>query len=401
VTRLKLLTFWVRHQNYTGREIGGTSNPLVRTKLVTLNQFKEQKRLEDGWADNNKEPEYVAIALDLASAAKAFEKVKTLLTRIRGVLGVPLIYVIRHILLPEEDDEDPAFGEDDSKYTSHDHEMITCCPILMEDCDYDLSYNVLKIQGPFVPTFLTDSKKVWAILHMLFSTSSIWQNVKKFTATQDGRRVYPTLHSHFFGKDKVNTMHNDIHSSLKSKIYQGDQKNFNFDKYCLLHVAEHNRYASLVEYGVHPLEESMKILYFEDGINDPTLDAALYAILVNRSQFQDFDSVRHMCVTKRSQKSEAGILQGQQLSAVTGRGGGQGAVGPATVVAVGATPKPDGGGLFLRPKLTWSLLSRTSITPKKCMPSSQRPRRLSTGSSGNQERNVAPVLPHHWHNHRH
>jgi hypothetical protein len=317
------------------------------------------------------------------------------------VLGVPLIYVIRHILLPKEDDEDPAFGEDDSKYTSHDHEMITCCPILMEDCDYDLSYDVLKIQGPFVPTFLTDSKKVWAILHMLFSTSSIWQNVKKFTATQDGRRVYPTLHSHFFGKDKVNTMRNDIHSSLKSKIYQGDQKNFNFDKYCLLHVAEHNRYTSLVEYGVHPLEESMKILYFEDGINDPTLDAALNAILVNRSQFQDFDSVRHMYVTKRSQKSEAGILQGQQLSAVTGRGGGQGAVGPATVVAVGATPKPNGGGLFLRPKLTWSLLSRTSITPKKCMPSSQRPRRLSTGSSGNQERNVAPVLPHHWRNHRH
>ncbi len=66
----------------------------MRINLATLNQLKEQKRLEDGWAANNKEPEYVSIALDLASAAKAFEKVKTILTRIRGVLGVPLVYVI-------------------------------------------------------------------------------------------------------------------------------------------------------------------------------------------------------------------------------------------------------------------------------------------------------------------
>jgi hypothetical protein len=101
---------------------------------------------------------------------------------------------------------------------------------LAEDCEYDLSYDDLEVQGPVVPTFLTDLKKVWAILHVLFSTSSVWQNVKKFTATQDGRQVYGTLHSHFFGKDKVDTMRNVILSSLKSKIYQGYRKNFNFDK---------------------------------------------------------------------------------------------------------------------------------------------------------------------------
>ncbi len=94
MTRLKLLTFWVRHQNCCGRAIGGTSRPLVRIELKEINLLKEQKRLEDGWAANNKEPEYTAIALDITSAAKAFDKVKTILTRIRGVLGVPLVYVI-------------------------------------------------------------------------------------------------------------------------------------------------------------------------------------------------------------------------------------------------------------------------------------------------------------------
>ena len=264
IARLKLLTFWVRHQLRTGRAIGGPARHLVRVTLADIDQLKEQKRLEDGWVANNKEPEYTAIPLDLASAAKAFEKVKTILTRVRGVLGVLLVYVIRHQPLPDDEARDPEFGGEDDpvtgacRYTSHDHEAITRCPILSPDADWDLEWEELEAQGPFVPSFLTDSKKVWAILHALFSTSSVWQHVKKFTTAQDGRQVYRTLHYHFFGKDKVNTMVNDILSSLKSKIYQGDRKNWTFDKYCLAYVAEHNRHASLVEYDIAPLEESMK-----------------------------------------------------------------------------------------------------------------------------------------------
>ena len=96
--------------------------------------------------------------------------------------------------MPDEPKNDPTFGEDEtiagkSQYTSHDHETITCCLILTEDCNYDLEFDELELQGPFVPTFLTDSKKVWAILHALFLTSSVWQHMKKFTVTQDGRQV--------------------------------------------------------------------------------------------------------------------------------------------------------------------------------------------------------------------
>jgi len=98
--------------------IGGTQNPLMRTELKTLNLLKEQKRLKDGWAVNNKEPIYTAIALDLASAAKAFENVKTILTPIRGVLGVPLIYVIRHLLIPKDEDNDPTFGDPSTPLTT-------------------------------------------------------------------------------------------------------------------------------------------------------------------------------------------------------------------------------------------------------------------------------------------
>jgi hypothetical protein len=82
--------------------------------------------------------------------------------------------------------------------------------------------------------------------------------------------------------------------SSPRSIKETDRKNWNFDKYCLTHVAEHNRHSSLLDYAIAPLEESMKIHYFEEGIKDPTLDAAWNAILVNRSQFPDFDSVMHL-----------------------------------------------------------------------------------------------------------
>ena len=47
------------------------------------------------------------------------------------------------------------------------------------------------------------------------------------------------------------------------------------------------------------LSSSTTFHYFEEGIKDPTLDAARNAILVNHSQFPDFDSVKHLYVTSK------------------------------------------------------------------------------------------------------
>ncbi len=93
---------------------------------------------------------------------QAFDKVRTILGRTRGVTCVPLLYVIRVALVPPEDDNDnPAFGDEDSKYISIDMEMIARAPILSDEadtCNEDTSD--LEANGPFVPTFPVDSKKV-------------------------------------------------------------------------------------------------------------------------------------------------------------------------------------------------------------------------------------------------
>ena len=59
---------------------------------------------------------------------------------------------------------------------------------------------------------------------------------EKVFTTQNGRQVWRTLHTFFFGGDRVSTMHNDIMLTLKTLFYSDDRKNYNFDKYCTAHV---------------------------------------------------------------------------------------------------------------------------------------------------------------------
>ncbi len=76
------------------------------------------------------------MTLGTSTATKAFDKVRTILGQTRGVTGVPLLYVIRAALVPPEDDDDnPAFRYEDSKYISIDMEMIAHAPILSDEVD--------------------------------------------------------------------------------------------------------------------------------------------------------------------------------------------------------------------------------------------------------------------------
>jgi hypothetical protein len=105
------------------------------------------------------------LTLDTATATKVFDKVKSFLAWVWGVTGMPLVNVIRVAIIPEEEKDDPSFGDKDTKYTSIDMETTAHAPILSYNADiYNEDPENLKAYGPFVPTLLTDSKKVWSIL---------------------------------------------------------------------------------------------------------------------------------------------------------------------------------------------------------------------------------------------
>ncbi len=163
------------------------------------------------------------LTLDTSTATKIFDKVKTILGLVRGVTGVPLMYVIRVVLIPKDEKDNPPVGDEDTKYTSIVMETIACAPILSDKADiYDEDLENLEAYGLFVPTFPTDAKKVWAILLACFGLSITWQHVKKFASQQNGGQAWRTLHDHFFGGDKVNTMVANILLTLKSLHYSVD-----------------------------------------------------------------------------------------------------------------------------------------------------------------------------------
>ncbi len=100
------------------------------------------------------------------------------MSHVRGVTGIPLTYVIRAVLFPPHESDNPAFGEQESAYTSIDSELMSRAPILDAQCDLMDDKDELEEIGPFALTFLTDAKKVWAIGKWLFcSAGSLFCNL--------------------------------------------------------------------------------------------------------------------------------------------------------------------------------------------------------------------------------
>ncbi len=113
-------------------------------------------------------------------------------------------------------------------------------------------------------------------------------------------------------------------TKLQSFRYEGNHKNFNFDKYVSLHIEQHNQLADRKEYGVAPLAENLKTLCFQDGIMDPSLNAVKASINANRANFTDFDSVKDAYVEFKFTENPTNDPKTRQIASVAhgGRRGG-------------------------------------------------------------------------------
>jgi hypothetical protein len=270
------------------------------------------------------------MTLEPHSAAKAFNDIVILLGKMRGIAGHPLSYV-PHLNLkgpndadPEDETEDPPpFGEPGSSYVLIDNKLCRRAPILRTDLTHfqlSASLVTLETEGPFEPSFLADMATVYNILHSCWGKLSWWHHVKKFSKTKNGRQVYQTLHTLLFGGQQVVSTGNAICTMLESFRYEGDCKNFNFDKYVNLHVEQHNQHADLHEYGVAPLAKNLKTLWFQDGIRDPSLNAVKASINANRANFTDFDSMKDAYVEFKRTENQTNDPKTRQVASVA-RGG--------------------------------------------------------------------------------
>ncbi len=112
-------------------------------------------------------------------------------------------------------------------------------------------------------------------------------------------------------------------TKLQSFRYEGDRKNFNFDKYTNLHVEQHNQHADLQENRVAPLAENLKTLWFQEGIRDPSLNAVEVSSNANRANFTDCDFVKDTYVEFKHTDNLTNDPRTQQVASVAcgGHGG--------------------------------------------------------------------------------
>jgi hypothetical protein len=163
---------------------------------------------------------------------------------------------------------------------------------------------------------------VFHTLHACWGKSSWWTHVKKVKG-KNGRQVWRILHATLLGGDRITATGSAIVTKLQSFRYEGDRKNFNFDKYVTLHIEQHNQHSDLTEYGVKPLDESLKIHWFQDGIKCTTLDAVKAVITTNKEKYSKFDAVKDSYVDfKRTMTPTIAPLTRQVAAVGTGRDGG-------------------------------------------------------------------------------
>ncbi len=148
--------------------------------------------------------------------------------------------------------------------------------------------------------------------------------MKKFSKTKNGLQVYQTLHTILLGGQCVVSTGSTIVTKLQSFRYEGDRKNFIFDKFVNLHVGQHNQHADLQEYGVAPLAENLKTLWFQDGISDPSLNAVKASINANHANFTDFDSVEDTYMEFKCTDNPTNDPRTQQVASVAHGGHGAG-----------------------------------------------------------------------------
>jgi hypothetical protein len=138
-----------------------------------------------------------------------------------------------------------------SPYFSIDDELCHLTPILHTDLTHfqlATSLETLESDGPFEPSFLASMATVYNVLHACWGKSSWWSHVKRFSKTKNGRQVYRILHTLLLGGRSVVSTRSAIVTKLQSFKYEGDRKNFNFDKYINLHAEQQNQHADLQEY---------------------------------------------------------------------------------------------------------------------------------------------------------
>jgi uncharacterized membrane protein YgcG len=286
---LKLLAYYLRYQERVSRTVLAANITLAMVR-ATESYGK--------WEEDHENLE--APKIDSKDWSKTLEAIQGWLRGYLGQSKIPLARVIRADIEVPDEVADPA-----TNYSSRIDELIARAPIGAvgaEDEDY-----------------LVDRGTVWDLIESITRNDPSWTYVKVAQTTRDGRMAYLALESHYLGPNNVNHQASKAEALLKSATYQGETRNWNFEKYASLHVEQFNILDSLRKHGYSGIDPGTRVRYLLAGIKTTKLESVTATILASPAVYQvDFDK----CVTlitdfiKQSPNMMIGTGRGVQVAAV-------------------------------------------------------------------------------------
>jgi hypothetical protein len=143
------------------------------------------------------------------------------------------------------------------------------------------------------PVFVTNCEKVYEIIAKMTRDHSCWTYLKPAQKTRDGRMAYMALYLYFRGPNNVDNMATMAEDKLKSTVYNGEQRRWDFEKYINVHKSQHSIMEGLFEHGYTGIDPRFKVRNLLDGIKTDNFDSVKTRIISDATLRNDFDA----CVT--------------------------------------------------------------------------------------------------------
>ena len=142
--------------------------------------------------------------------------------------------------------------------------------------------------------YLTNREKVYEIIVKITRDHPCWTYVKPAQRTRDGRMADLGLNQHFLGPNNVDNMATMAEDKLKSTVFNGEQRRWDFEKYINVHKSQHSIMEGLVEHGYTGIDPCSKVRSLLDGIKTDKFDFVKTRIMSDANLLRNnFDA----CVT--------------------------------------------------------------------------------------------------------
>jgi hypothetical protein len=264
---LKLLAFYLRHKERVSRQV-----EVASITLDAVRSIRELREYESTYKTSDDTP-----TINAKDWPKTMESLHEYLRSYLGDHKIPLAYVVR------KDSEVPIVDTVGGYATVQD-EMIARARHFIVNPDGS--------QTPD-PVYVTNREKVWEIISKITRDHSCWAYVKPAQRTRNGRLAFQGLYNHFLGPNNVDNMATMAEDKLKSTVYNGEQRRWDFEKYINVHKTQHSIMEGLVEHGYTGIDPRSKVRFLLDGIKTDKFDSVKTRIMSDATLRNDFDA----CVT--------------------------------------------------------------------------------------------------------